>query len=553
MSSPSNEDQPPEDIRTSMNIQRMNRPIRSQVSSIDTPVVKTGVAGASSNLVNAIVGAGIIGIPFAIKESGLVMGVLLLVLVGVFTEKSLRLIVDLASFHPKLRNLGVLTYEDLMEIPYGRRGKNFVLISMLVLAYGAMVAYLLVVKDSVPDIFSLGDSFLEREVIMLVTSLLIMLPLSLLRDISQLAFTSFLSVAADVVLVVIACLFAPVESSVSAAGGLGAVIASNWIDSGLFIGLGVLSTAMACQHSSFLISNTFRNHSSSRWARVTVISLSIATSLSLTLGVVGYLGFLDDTQGDVLTNFGTDNVYVHTARALLAVTMFLTYPMESFVARHVVAQLLFSGSMDNTTVDSSGHTVPESKWLGCIGRRERWTVYLYVAAVIPALVFKDLGPVLSLTGSLGASCVAYIAPGLVYLGVNGDDFIAWITSRQRNDGDTEIELPVAGNAKATIDASFEGMEASKRKPWWWYLCGAPIWVAIAKTGDNGCQRFLSDMTTHVGQRIPGDGENEIDNIGPRRSDYVYSIVLLVFGVVAMVAGVVSNIYVQVNNVFFTPS
>lgn len=256
-----------------MDIQRNSRrPIRSQVSSIDVPVVKTGVAGASSNLVNAIVGAGIIGIPFAIKESGLVIGVLLLVIVGVFTEKSLRLIVDLASFHPKLRSLGVLTYEDLMEIPFGRRGKNFVLISMLILAYGAMVAYLLVVKDSVPDIFSLGDSFVERELVMLVTSLLIMLPLSLLRDISQLAFTSFLSVAADVVLVVIACTFAPVKSSVSAAGGLGAVIAGNWIDSGLFIGLGVLSTAMACQHSSFLISNTFRNHTSSRWARVTVIT-----------------------------------------------------------------------------------------------------------------------------------------------------------------------------------------------------------------------------------------------------------------------------------------
>jgi solute carrier family 38 (sodium-coupled neutral amino acid transporter), member 11 len=553
MSSLSNDDHPVEGNRTTRVTHPNNRPLRSQVSSIDAPVVKTGVAGASSNLVNAIVGAGIIGIPFAIKESGLVVGVLLLVVVGVFTEKSLRLIVDLASFHPKLRNLGVLTYEDLMEIPFGRRGKKFVLISMLILAYGAMVAYLLVVKDCLPDIFSLGDSFIEREVIMFVTSLLIMLPLSLLRDISQLAFTSFLSVAADVVLVAIACLFAPVETSVSAAGGLGAVIASNWIDSGLFIGLGVLSTAMACQHSSFLISNTFRNHTSSRWARVTVISLSIATSLSLTLGVVGYLGFLDDTQGDVLTNFGTDNVYVHSARALLAITMFLTYPMESFVARHVVAQLLFSGSMDNTTVDSSGNTVPESKWLGCIGRRERWTIYLYVAALIPALAFKDLGPVLSLTGSLGASCVAYIAPGLVYLGVNGDDFIAWITGRQESDGNAEIELPVAGDAKASIGASFEGKVASKRKPWWWYPCGAPIWVAIARTGDNGCKHFLSDMTTRVGQQIAGDGDNEVDNIGPRRSDYVNSIILLIFGVVALVAGVVSNVYVQVNNVFYTPS
>jgi sodium-coupled neutral amino acid transporter 11 len=422
---------------------------------------------------------------------------------------------------------------------------------MLILAYGAMVAYLLIVKDSVPDLLSLGDSFAERELIMLSTSLVIMLPLSLLRDISQLAFTSFLSVAADAVLVVIVCMYSPVESSVSAAGGLGGVIASNGISSGLFIGLGVLSTAMACQHSSFLISNTLRNHTSSRWARVTGVSLFVATSLSLALGVVGYLGFIGDTQGDVLTNFGTDNAYVHAARALLAITMFLTYPMESFVARHVVSQLLFSGSMDNETVDANGHVVPESKWLGCIGRRERWTIYLYIAALVPALIFKDLGPVLSLTGSLGASSVAYIAPGLVYLGVNGDDFSLWVTGHRVRDG--EVELPVAGDAKATMETPPVVSDASLRRPWWWYPLGMPIWLAIAKSGSQGCDSFLSELTAQVGHPLRTASEDDIDEIGPRRSDYVYSIVLLVFGVVAMVAGVVSNIYVQVNNVFFTPT
>jgi hypothetical protein len=34
------------------------------------PHVQSGVFGASANLVNAIVGAGIIGIPYALKQSG---------------------------------------------------------------------------------------------------------------------------------------------------------------------------------------------------------------------------------------------------------------------------------------------------------------------------------------------------------------------------------------------------------------------------------------------------------------------------------------------------
>lgn len=86
----------------------------------------------------AIVGAGIIGIPFAIKNSGFIAGIFLLILVGFFTDKSLRMIVELALFNPKLKNLGVLTFEDLMTIPFGRWGNIFVLLSMFILAYGAM-------------------------------------------------------------------------------------------------------------------------------------------------------------------------------------------------------------------------------------------------------------------------------------------------------------------------------------------------------------------------------------------------------------------------------
>lgn len=117
-------------------------PTRS-VSNISLPETKSGIFGASSNLVNSIVGAGIIGIPYAIKQSGLAIGLALLFLVSYLTDKSLRMIVELASFHPKLKSLGILTFEDLMSVPFGDKGDKFVLANMFILAYGAMVAYLM--------------------------------------------------------------------------------------------------------------------------------------------------------------------------------------------------------------------------------------------------------------------------------------------------------------------------------------------------------------------------------------------------------------------------
>jgi sodium-coupled neutral amino acid transporter 11 len=94
----------------------VHRPPRRQISNISLPKKKSSVLGACSNLVNSIVGAGIIGIPFALQQSGLFAGVILLVLVSYFTDKSLRMLVELASFSPRLKDYGVLTFEDLLAV-----------------------------------------------------------------------------------------------------------------------------------------------------------------------------------------------------------------------------------------------------------------------------------------------------------------------------------------------------------------------------------------------------------------------------------------------------
>ncbi len=218
-----------------------------------------------------------------------------------------------------------------MMIPYGKWGHHFILGSMLITAYGAMVAYLLIVKDTLPVVLGLEDqpgagNFIERELVMVGSSLFIMVPLSMQRDMSALAPTSFFSVVCDALLVIFIAIFSPVKESVAAAGGLGTVFQQSWISSGFFIGFGVLTIAMCCQHSAFIVSGSLGDLTTSRWAAVTFRSLSISCVLCAVLGVSGYLGFLDETQGDVLNNFDPDTAQATAARALLAITMFFTYP-----------------------------------------------------------------------------------------------------------------------------------------------------------------------------------------------------------------------------------
>ena len=385
------------------------------LTKLSMPKKKSSIMGASSNLVNSIVGAGIIGIPYALRMSGLWAGVLLLILVAILTDKSLRLLVEQASFHPRLCHLPVHTFEELASYPYGRVGSGFVLFNMFVMAYGAMVAYLLIIKDTVPTAFGYdhGTHMAERNLILVATSLVVMLPLSMQRDMASLACTSAFSVAADIVLVVFIAAFSPIKETVAANGGFGQVLRNDGINySTLFIGLGILSTAMACQHSAFIVANSLENKTRRRWGRVTNQSIALSAMLCLVLGVCGYLGFLGSTQGDVLNSFPHDSMQANVARLLLAFTMFLTYPMESFVARHVLVILIHNGDMDGAggfTLENecrveaeelgsggddddadgggggaanAGGSVIEGGGVLCMNRRQTWTALVYLVRFV---------------------------------------------------------------------------------------------------------------------------------------------------------------------------
>lgn len=190
------------------------------------------------------------------------------------------------------------------------------------------MAYLIIIKDTVPVALNFTDdiengNFMETEMVMFVTSVLIIVPLSVQRDMANLSFTSFSSVLADVILVILVAVFSPMPNNV---GDIFKAIFKNAFNSRLFIGLGVLSTAMACQHSAFIVSGSLEDKTPERWGRVTFRSIGVAWLLCTIMGVTGYLGFEEDTKGDILNNFDEDSKVANGGRILLAITMFFTYP-----------------------------------------------------------------------------------------------------------------------------------------------------------------------------------------------------------------------------------
>ena len=84
---------------------------------------------------------------------------------------------------------------------------------------------------------------------------------------------------------------------------------------------------------------------------------------------------------------------------------------------------------DNGTENAAatgGVVIVEGGGVLCLNRRQTLTALVYFMTILPALLVNDIGPVLSLTGAIGGSCISYIGPGLVYLGVNGDELLCFI-------------------------------------------------------------------------------------------------------------------------------
>jgi solute carrier family 38 (sodium-coupled neutral amino acid transporter), member 11 len=251
--------------------------IEDESASSDIPG-NSSVLTASFNFINSIVGAGIIGIPYAIQRCGFVSGVIMLAYVAYLVYQSVTMLIDCGVKAKKL------DFEELAEHLLGRSGYYAALVFMFLFAYGAQVAYLVVIGDTIPvvaELFLPDSIFANRNITIALMSTIIVLPLCLLKDLSSLSWTSMLSIAADIALVLIVLIAAP---TASASEGIkhGEV---TFLNSSIFVGIGTMSFAFVCQHNSFIVFRSLKEKTSKNWGKVAKGSIFFSFLMCSTLGI----------------------------------------------------------------------------------------------------------------------------------------------------------------------------------------------------------------------------------------------------------------------------
>jgi sodium-coupled neutral amino acid transporter 11 len=184
---------------------------------------------------------------------------------------------------------------------------------------------------------------------------------------------------------------------------------------------------------------------------------------------------------------------------------------------------------------------------------------------VPAIIFSDIGPVLSLTGAVGGSCISYIGPGLVFIGINGEQFLNkvgdWVErwrrakgySKCNDSGITESsDLPVEGYARLELPHDPNKVHGYERitsgpKPCWYYIGLFPIWCSVAERGATHMEQKIDafNMPQESGNAAVGESKDVLPV--PSNWDFFVAFFFVLFGILSLVAGVVSNVYAQWHN------
>jgi sodium-coupled neutral amino acid transporter 11 len=261
---------------------------------------------------------------------------------------------------------------------------------------------------------NLGQNMWIKRVTLVSLALGAVLPLALLKDMSKLSKTSFLSLASVVVILLVVftrfvtgpCPGAARSCDVAQPGitsSIPGVLASPASDTILWVvdrkflpAVGVIGFAFICHHACFIVFNTLRDNTEERWARTVHLTLGTASSVMVALALFAFLTFRGVMSGSFLTNYSYADTLSNFMRCLFALAQTLTYPIELFVARHAIHAIMF----------------PAQRWTD----QQHYVItgLLWGSSVAIALNVTDLGAVLELTGGVAAVSIGFVLPPILH-------------------------------------------------------------------------------------------------------------------------------------------
>lgn len=419
------------------------------------------IRSGSINLLNTIIGAGILAMPYGLKCNGLLFGVFLVAWSALTSAFGLYLQNKVAKYTHQHH---AVSYFSLCQLTYPQLLVVFDS-AIAIKCFGVGVLYLVVIGDLMPKIMdSLGVPldlvWMHRNTWISLFMLVLVAPLSFLKRLDSLRYAS---VVALVLVVYLICLVVGHYAADGSVPGrhvdfIGPVSWRNTL-----LSFPIFVFAYTCHQNMFAIINELAPSETeglpTRQANI-IIRNAIVTACAayLVVGIVGYLTFGSDVNGNIITMYPRDLVSSLIGRMCIVVMVSLSFPLQCHPCRgsinHVVyfvTQGVSLGKFRNSLVTSGGYdtllegpehaaassgpdadSVHDESFVSTtpmegaqdtaghdpiivpLSTRRFYviTAVIVVASYAVAVSVTSLAHVLAFVGSTGSTSISFILPGL---------------------------------------------------------------------------------------------------------------------------------------------
>lgn len=285
------------------------------------------------NLMNTIMGAGMLAMPYAIRANGLVLGVFFIAFSACCSSFGLYLQGQCTRYVPK----GQASFFSLSKLTYPQLGVVFD-IAIAIKCFGVGISYLVVIGDLMPKIVSnlVNDDYLATHDYLLTRNLwislfmfIIIAPLSFLRKLDSLKYASMIALSSVAYLVIL--VFVHFAHNDIIEKGEVRIIKPESV-SKMLSNFPIFVFAYTCHQNMFSIVNELKINTPKMINNIIEFAIGMACFLYILVGVSGYLTFGDLVQGNVIAMY-PDSTGTTIGRIAIVILVMLSFPLQCHPCR----------------------------------------------------------------------------------------------------------------------------------------------------------------------------------------------------------------------------
>ncbi|CAK9827939.1 Putative sodium-coupled neutral amino acid transporter 10 [Anthophora retusa] len=352
-------------------------------------------------LANSIIGVSVLAMPYCFKQCGIILATLVLILSSILSRLACHFLIKSAVMSRR-RNFELLAFHA-----FGHMGKFVVELFIIGFLVGTCIAFFVVMGDLGPQIVGkVIDKNPEdiRTSLLITTSVFIVLPLGLLRNIDS------LSSLCTATIIFYLCLVLKIVTE-----SMQHIFAGDWYEhvyywrpSGILQCIPIFSMALFCQTQLFEIYETIPNVSLEKMNDVVQGALNICTIVYLCVGFFGYIAFCTQSfTGNILMSF-EPSLSSEMIKMGFVFSIAFSFPLVIFPCRASLNSLLFRRVYAH---EPSTNYLPETRFR-CL------TIIIVTVSLVTGILIPNIEFVLGLVGSTIGVMICLIFPAIFFISIS---------------------------------------------------------------------------------------------------------------------------------------